>query len=70
MIGFGPIGHGFRWRTIAAAAAVAMIGPTAWDAVHRAPASRWLSAGFAVLFVLALFKMGNAENYEFIYFQF
>jgi alginate O-acetyltransferase complex protein AlgI len=70
MIGFGPVGHGFRWRTIAAAAAVAMIGPTAWDAVHRAPASRWLSAGFAVLFVLALFKMGNAENYEFIYFQF
>jgi alginate O-acetyltransferase complex protein AlgI len=70
MIGLAPVGHGFRWRTIAAAAAVAMIGPTAWDAVHRAPASRWLSAGFAVMFVLALFKMGNAENYEFIYFQF
>jgi alginate O-acetyltransferase complex protein AlgI len=70
MIGLAPVGHGFKWRTIAAAAAVAMIGPTAWDGVHRAPASRWLSVVFAIVFVLALFKMGNAENYEFIYFQF
>jgi hypothetical protein len=33
---------------------------------------RWRRSGddWPVIFVLALFKMGNAENYEFIYFQF
>ena len=70
LIGLAPAGHGLKWRSIAAAAAVAMIGPTTWDAVRVAPPSRWLAAAVAVLFVLALFKMGNGENYEFIYFQF
>jgi alginate O-acetyltransferase complex protein AlgI len=70
LIGLAPIGHGLKWRSIVAAAAAAMIGPTSWDAVRLAPPSRWIAAAGAFLFVLALFKMGNGENYEFIYFQF
>jgi alginate O-acetyltransferase complex protein AlgI len=70
LIGLAPVGHGVKWRSIAAAAAIALIGPTSWDAVRMAPPSRWLAAACAILFVLALFKMGNDENYEFIYFRF
>ena len=70
LIGLAPTGHGFKWRSIAAAAAVATIGPTAWEAAHKAPASRWVAVATAILFVAAVFKMGNDENYEFIYFQF
>lgn len=70
MLGFAPVGQGFKWRTIALAAAVAMLGPTAWDAVHRAPPSRILAAVFAAIFVIVLFKIGDDANYEFIYFQF
>jgi len=70
LIGLAPVGHGLKWRSIVVAAAVAMIGPTAWDAVRKAPPSRWAAVAFAILFVLTLFKMGNDETYEFIYFQF
>lgn len=70
MLGFAPVGQGFKWRTIALAAAVAMLGPTAWDAVHRAPPSRIVAAVFAAIFVIVLFKIGDDANYEFIYFQF
>ncbi|WP_158812804.1 MBOAT family protein [Methylocapsa sp. S129] len=70
LIGFAPVGHGLKWRSIAVAAAVAMIGPTTWDAVRKATPSRWAAVAFAILFVLTLFKMGNDETYEFIYFQF
>jgi alginate O-acetyltransferase complex protein AlgI len=70
LIGLAPIGHSFKWRSIAAAAAVATIGPTSWDAARNAPAAKWAAAAFAILFVLAVFKMGNDENYEFIYFRF
>ncbi|GJE71325.1 hypothetical protein CHKEEEPN_2871 [Methylorubrum podarium] len=47
-----------------------MIGPTAWAAIHRLPPNRWLAAGFALLFVVVLLKIGDDANYEFIYFQF
>ncbi|WP_375275394.1 MBOAT family O-acyltransferase [Methylorubrum thiocyanatum] len=70
LFGLAPTGSGFKWRTILIAAAVAMIGPTAWAAVHRLPPSRWLAAAFAVLFVVVLLKIGDDANYEFIYFQF
>ncbi|MBV9076165.1 MAG: MBOAT family protein, partial [Methylobacteriaceae bacterium] len=70
MLGFAPLGHDLRWRTIALAAAVATLGPTAWAAVHRAPPSRLLAVAVAIAFVLALFKIGDDANYEFIYFQF
>jgi alginate O-acetyltransferase complex protein AlgI len=70
LIGFAPIGHGFKWRTIAIAAAAATIGPTSWDAVHKAPASRWLALALAFVLALTLLKIGNDANYEFIYFKF
>ena len=70
LFGLAPTGAGFKWRTILIAAAVAMIGPTAWAAVHRLPPNRWLAAAFALLFVVVLLKIGDDANYEFIYFQF
>jgi len=70
LVGLAPWGHGFKWRTIAIAAAVAMIGPTAWAFVHHLPPKRWIAVAFAVVFVVVLFKIGDDANYEFIYFQF
>jgi len=59
-----------RWRLIAAAAAFATLGPTAWALVHRLPLWRPVAIAFATVFVLVLFKIGDAVNYQFIYFQF
>ncbi len=70
LFGLAPIGSGFKWRTIAIAAVVATLGPSAWAAVNRAPPSRALAIGVAVLFVVVLLKIGDDANYEFIYFQF
>lgn len=70
MFGFAPFGSGFKWRALVVAALVAMIGPTAWAAVHRLPPNRWLAVAFAILFVVILLKIGDDANYEFIYFQF
>ncbi|SFM07943.1 MBOAT family O-acyltransferase [Methylobacterium pseudosasicola] len=70
LFGLAPHGSGFKWRTIAVAALVATIGPTAWAAVHRLPPKRVLAFGFALLFVVVLLKIGDDANYEFIYFQF
>ena len=70
LFGLAPVGSGFKWRTILIAAAVAMLGPSAWAAVHRLPPHRGLAAAFAVLFVIVLLKIGDDANYEFIYFQF
>lgn len=70
LFGLAPHGSGFKWRTIAVAALVATIGPTAWAAVHRLPPKRFFAFGFALLFVVVLLKIGDDANYEFIYFQF
>ncbi len=70
LIGLTPFGQGFKWRSIALAALVATIGPTAWTLVHKMPARRSVAVVFAVVFVLILFKIGDDANYEFIYFQF
>lgn len=70
LFGYGAVGVGFKWRAIAAAAAVAIIGPTAWTLVHKVSPRSWIAVAFAVLFVLVLFKIGDDANYEFIYFQF
>ncbi|UMY15858.1 MBOAT family protein [Methylobacterium organophilum] len=70
LLGLAPAGAGFKWRTLAFAAAVALIGPSAWAAVHRLPPRRSLALVFALLFVVVLLKIGDDANYEFIYFQF
>ncbi|GJE56341.1 MULTISPECIES: MBOAT family O-acyltransferase [Methylobacterium] len=70
LFGLAPAGSAFKWRTIAIAAAVATLGPSAWAAVHKAPPSRTLAIAAAVLFVVVLLKIGDDANYEFIYFQF
>ncbi len=70
LFGFAEWGYGFKWRAIALAAAVAMIGPTAWALSERIPPWRSAAVGFALLLVLVLFKIGDDSNYEFIYFQF
>jgi D-alanyl-lipoteichoic acid acyltransferase DltB (MBOAT superfamily) len=70
LFGFGPWGGGFKWRALLPAAAVAIIGPTAWALSWKLPPARWLAVAAAVLFVLVLFKIGDDANYEFIYFQF
>jgi alginate O-acetyltransferase complex protein AlgI len=70
LFGFAPLGVGFRWRTLAVAAAVAIVGPTAWAAVHRLLPWRSIAIAFAILLVSVLLKIGDDANYEFIYFQF
>jgi alginate O-acetyltransferase complex protein AlgI len=70
LFGLAPLGTSFKWRAIAAAAALAVLGPTAWTLVHKLPPRRWIAIAFAVLFVIVLFKIGDDANYEFIYFQF
>lgn len=70
MVGLAPQGSGFRWRTLVLAAAVAMLGPTAWVAVQRVQPSRLAAILSALLFVVLLLKIGDDANYDFIYFQF
>lgn len=70
LLGFAPIGTGFKWRALLPAAGFAILGPTAWSLVHKLPPSRWLAIAAGALFVLILFKIGEDANYEFIYFQF
>jgi alginate O-acetyltransferase complex protein AlgI len=70
LFGLAPLGGGFKWRALAPAVALALIGPTAWALVHRLPPRRSIALAFAVLFVAVLFKIGDDANYEFIYFQF
>ena len=70
LLGLNPAGAGFKWRALLPAAAVAIIGPTAWAMAWKLPPARWLAVVTAILFVLVLFKIGDDANFEFIYFQF
>ena len=51
------------------AGTTAIIGPTAWNLVHKLPPARWLAILCGLLFVIILLKIGEDANYEFIYFQ-
>ncbi len=70
LLGLNPAGAGFKWRALLPAAAVAILGPTAWAMAWKLPPARWLAVVTAILFVLVLFKIGDDANFEFIYFQF
>jgi D-alanyl-lipoteichoic acid acyltransferase DltB (MBOAT superfamily) len=70
MIGLGPVGETFKWRAIILAAAIACLGPTTWTTMQRVPPRRWIAVGFAVILMAVLLQIGDAANYEFIYFQF
>lgn len=70
LIGLAPLGADFKWRAIVVAAAVACLGPTTWKFVQQVPPRRSIAIGFAVVFVAVLFEIGDADNLEFIYFQF
>jgi alginate O-acetyltransferase complex protein AlgI len=70
LFGLADWGTGFKWRAIALAASVAIIGPTAWDMVQKMPPRRIVAVAFGVMLALVLFKIGDDANYEFIYFQF
>ncbi len=70
LIGLSPGVSEFKWRSIAIAALVATLGPTAWNAIHRLPPSRGLALLVALLLVVVVLKIGDDANYEFIYFQF
>lgn len=70
LLGLNGLGTGFKWRSIAIAAAVALVGPTAWAFVHGVKPYRWVAIAFAIVFVVVLFRIGDDANYEFIYFQF
>ncbi|MGL5363376.1 MAG: MBOAT family O-acyltransferase [Bosea sp. (in: a-proteobacteria)] len=70
LFGLAPVGSSFKWRAIALAAAVALIGPTAWALVHKVPPKPWAAVLCGVALVLILFKIGDDQNFEFIYFQF
>ena len=70
LLGFAPLGGGVPWPMLGVAAAVATLGPTAWDAVHRVPPTRWAAVAGAVVFALVLLRVGDDANYEFLYVQF
>ena len=70
LVGQAPLGAGLSWRTLAPAAALACLGPTAWTVVQRTPPGRLAALGFGLLFVALLLRIGEDANYAFIYFQF
>jgi D-alanyl-lipoteichoic acid acyltransferase DltB (MBOAT superfamily) len=70
LFGFGGLGSGVKWQTIAVAAAVAMLGPTAWQAATAMKPKPIVALAVAIALALVLFRIGDGGNYEFIYFQF
>jgi alginate O-acetyltransferase complex protein AlgI len=70
MAGFAPMGAALKWRLLLPAALFAMLGPTAYEIARDALPSRLLSLALALGLVILLLKLGDEQNYEFIYFQF
>jgi alginate O-acetyltransferase complex protein AlgI len=70
MAGGAPLGVALKWRLLLPAALFAMLGPTADEIARRARPSLWLALALALGLVLLLLKLGDEQNYEFIYFQF
>lgn len=70
LAGFAPWTGTVKPVTLAIAAVVATIGPTAWDFAARMRPRPWTAVALGALAVLLLFKLGDGESYEFVYFQF
>ena len=70
LAGFAPWTGTVKPVTLAIAAVVATIGPTAWDFTARMRPRPWTAVALGALAVLLLFKLGDGESYEFVYFQF
>jgi alginate O-acetyltransferase complex protein AlgI len=72
LFGFAPQGttSSVFWPMIAVAAILALVGPTSWDAVRRAPPARWVGVAASLLLVAVLLKVGDDANFAFLYAQF
>jgi alginate O-acetyltransferase complex protein AlgI len=70
MAGAAPLGALLKWRLLLPAALFAMLGPTAYEVAQRLRPSRALAFALALALVLLLLRLGDEQNYEFIYFQF
>jgi len=70
LAGHAPLGTSLSWRTLAPAAAIACLGPTALAIVGRVRPGRPAAIGLGLLMVVILLRLGEDANYAFIYFQF
>jgi D-alanyl-lipoteichoic acid acyltransferase DltB (MBOAT superfamily) len=74
LLGLTPAGLGHAspsfWPLLAGAAALAMVGPTAWRLSREVPPLRWAAAALALVLVAVLLKVGDDANADFIYAQF
>jgi alginate O-acetyltransferase complex protein AlgI len=70
MLGAAPLGAALKWRLLLPAALFAMLGPTAHEIATRLRPSRSFAVALALALVLLLLRIGDEQNFEFIYFQF
>ncbi|TDR89963.1 MBOAT family O-acyltransferase [Enterovirga rhinocerotis] len=70
LVGFAPLGRFADWSMILVAAALAVIGPTAYDLTRRLPPRIWVAVGAALLFAAVLVEVGSDANRDFIYARF
>jgi alginate O-acetyltransferase complex protein AlgI len=70
MAGHAPAGPPSGVRTIAVAAAIALLGPSSQVVVERLRPYRWLAPVAAMATLAVLLKLGDGPAYEFIYFRF
>jgi alginate O-acetyltransferase complex protein AlgI len=70
LFGLAPRGTGTGWGLVAVSALIAVVGPTAWEAAHKTPPARIAAGAFAALAVVAMFRLADGGNRQFVYFQF
>jgi uncharacterized membrane protein len=70
LTGFAAVGALPNLAPLALGGAVALLAPTTWSLATRLRPSPVLGAILAVLLLVVLVRIGDGENYEFIYFRF
>jgi D-alanyl-lipoteichoic acid acyltransferase DltB (MBOAT superfamily) len=70
LMGAAPLGAALKWRLLLPAALFAMLGPTSHEIAMKLRPSRALAAALAAALVLLLLRLGDEQNFDFIYFQF